>query len=687
MALSHEGEPWLAASSFVGRRETDGAWRIADSHDNLQVSAVAVESDEVHWMGVSPYEDQRDVWERGGPPREGFPVAVRVSERGSEPYYVPGKPEGLFDVTTMAWFPGSGAWIGSPEGVWICHEGQALSWNALHGLPPFAVTAILPMGAGIWIGTEDHGIFHVSTEASTVVHYTKDDGSLPVAGVSSLARSARSEGLWLAGVGGAHWWPINDGARGARDFTGNVGRPVHAVIEDTEGNLWAGSSRGIHCLPVAAVEEAWIDAASEPEWILFGRRDGLEKASVESGHFPAAAQAVDGMIYFCIQGTLVGFEPETLLRRSAFAPSARIEAVGEEERAWRLTTPFTDGALSEALPSDAGDHLQVTFGSTHFTQPDLLSFRYRLPGRSDAWTELGAQDSVWLMDLGPGRRRLEVQVTDHRQRRSSVASVDFRIAPRWHERVVVRSGVGIGVLALVWNWQRQRARQHLARERLNSRLREAADRRRIARDMHDEIGANFAQLKILGELLQNDRVRGDAARDTLAKMVRLAREGSQTLREILWSIGQNSDRDGRDLGEFIRITMEKLLEGTETRLEFHYQWRAPCPIGPLFKREALMITKGVVSNVIRHAHASLLQCIVTGEGDQIRMSWNDNGIGFDPEAVPEDSIGLTTLRERASRWGGSVQIESQPGQGTRVEIVLFLDQSSESEANLKGPVS
>jgi signal transduction histidine kinase len=76
-----------------------------------------------------------------------------------------------------------------------------------------------------------------------------------------------------------------------------------------------------------------------------------------------------------------------------------------------------------------------------------------------------------------------------------------------------------------------------------------------------------------------------------------------------------------------------------------------------------------MTNALKHAQATLVRIELTFEPEEVRLSVQDNGRGFDPAAVTGDGFGLTGMRERAERLGGRVTISSRPGQGTEVVLV------------------
>ncbi len=599
-----------------------------------------------------------------------IPIAFRYTKTESEPYYIPSQPLGLSDLNSMIWVKDSGAWLGTREGIWICNDGGVENWNDQVELPRFGVSSLMQDRDGmVWIGASQAGLYRWDSRTGEVVHFSAVAGNYAENAIVALAESKES-GLWISNYDGLFWNPFS-GNENTVDISGDLNLPIHAVVEDPDGNVWAGTSNGIYALRSEFVERVQSGQFATVEWLRFAKPDGLSTPSVETGQFPLAKIGLDGRVYFCMQGDLVAFKPEDLLGTVSDGPRIRLTHLRDgEKELWRNSGKFSPSAPLRLLPG-SGAHLEFTFSAIHFADPELLRFRYRIPSISKSWNELGKQHSVWLFDLAPGEHIFEVEAVDKNQVRSPKPAVlRFHILPYFYQTLGFKFGVFLGLVGLVWGLHQRRVRNRLRLETMNSQLRLEADRRRIAHDMHDEIGASFAQLKILGELVASRRVEGRVLDQSVSRIVSLARAGSQTLREILWAL-EPSDLAGEDLGEFLGVTIENLFDGSDIRVDYRHSWSDPGEgLSPRFKREVILIAKGIASNVIRHSGAESFRCEMHGEESIVRLRFIDDGVGFDPAELTGDSLGMQSLRQRVDRWGGSFSLVTRPGQGVRIEISL-----------------
>ena len=674
LATDHNAELLLAAGRGVLRRRHSD-WTIPETPADLEHTVVAAGVDENSWwVGLAPFETNRGLSDIVEVP-ESVPIALEFHGNDVKQTYLLPHSTAIERLTSMIWIDGSGAWLGTNEGVYVCRDGNVSSLNDHLGLPPCSVSALFrDKNKQVWIGTHDLGLYRVSQSMDAVEHYSSDNGILYSDNILVLGDSLHGD-LWCGGEGGLYL--LNPpGDPSILDVTAGLPLPVHALVEDQLGNVWAGTSTGIYALRSEDIGNLLADSSSTLRWVRFGRMDVLTNPSTESGHFPAAVQAGDGDLYFCMHGEVIHFNPEKLLGTLSNGPNVRITSMGDGERRiwWSREKSPNPGQIK--LEPGAGAHLRVDFSTIHFTEPEQVSFRYRLENVSKEWNDLGAQQSVWLFDLAPGNYRFEVEAIDKNLVHSpQAAGLSFEVPPYFYQTWGFQILALAGLMGLIWIGHYRQVRRRLQMAEAKGRLRLEADRQRIAYDMHDEIGACFAQLKILGELVECGRVRGADLNHTISKMISLAREGSQTLREVLWSL-KPSQLPGEDMGEFLGATLENLLDGTGIRLNFRYDWRNPVSqMNPRFRREILLISKGIVSNVIRHSKANHFTCTLTGEGRTLRLVWEDDGVGFDPEALKEDSMGMQSMRDRVDELGGLFELKTVPGNGVRIAATFHCEDS------------
>ena len=214
-----------------------------------------------------------------------------------------------------------------------------------------------------------------------------------------------------------------------------------------------------------------------------------------------------------------------------------------------------------------------------------------------------------------------------------------------------------------------RIQAEAARVRMLRRLvvAQEEERRRIARDLHDEIGSSLGSIALITqEILASG---GDEAQthDDLIEIKHIADETVSAMRDITRLI--QSDRYGSDdLATLLRETAARLLRTIPHTVTLEGASSAhKLPVDR--QRDLILMFKEALHNITRHAAATAVDIRLVQSNTRISISLHDNGHGFDPAAATE-GMGLTNLRRRAAKHGGSVRIESAPAQGTTLTITL-----------------
>jgi PAS domain S-box-containing protein len=235
----------------------------------------------------------------------------------------------------------------------------------------------------------------------------------------------------------------------------------------------------------------------------------------------------------------------------------------------------------------------------------------------------------------------------------------------------------IGVIGVVTDIsERERA------EELRNRLIQQAvtaqeeERRRIARELHDEAGQSLTALLVGLRTIEESRTIAEAA----ALAQRLRGIAAQTLDEvgrlsrglhpsILDELGLSAavTRHAQEFAQLHGVSMDVRIEGLESEI-----------LPPLVQTTVYRILQEALTNVAKHAGARSVSVRLVRGKATVELRVQDDGAGFDPAAGAEGAagdqgdrhLGLQVMRERAALLGGSVEVESQPGAGTTITAHL-----------------
>ena len=210
-------------------------------------------------------------------------------------------------------------------------------------------------------------------------------------------------------------------------------------------------------------------------------------------------------------------------------------------------------------------------------------------------------------------------------------------------------------------WQQMRRKlAHLESQRALEH-----ERVRIARDIHDDLGARVTQISLVSGLAQGDPTLSEKARTEFNAISGMARELVSALYETVWAV--NPENDNLDaLGNYICQMVDNLCDKAQLP---HRLRVAELPrdvqVSSRVRHDLIMAVKEAVHNVIKHAKASELSVYVDWEGTTLTIRVQDNGCGMDP-ATRGAGSGLTNMQRRLEHTGGTCSFHSKPGQGTTV---------------------
>jgi signal transduction histidine kinase len=201
-----------------------------------------------------------------------------------------------------------------------------------------------------------------------------------------------------------------------------------------------------------------------------------------------------------------------------------------------------------------------------------------------------------------------------------------------------------------------------------------AERDRIARDIHDDLGSKLTQLLLTGEVAQ---IESAAAPDApLSQMCDSARNILTTIDEVVWIV--NSQHDNlEDFVTYVCKYAQNFLESSPIRCRFDVPPEFPVKILSQFTRRNLFLAmKEALNNAAKHSEATELTVHIELNGSSLNVVVADNGCGFDPAQASQERNGLTNMKLRMAEIGGDCQVVSRAGEGCQVSFQIPLKQPS-----------
>ncbi|MGD8969305.1 MAG: sensor histidine kinase [Anaerolineae bacterium] len=217
----------------------------------------------------------------------------------------------------------------------------------------------------------------------------------------------------------------------------------------------------------------------------------------------------------------------------------------------------------------------------------------------------------------------------------------------------------------------------------NARLRDevkkaavTAERNRLARDLHDAVTQTLFSSSLIADVLPRIwEANPEEGRRRLEELRQLTRGALAEMRTLLLELRPAALVDAElsdllhQLADSItgraRVPVSVEIEGAAESL-FHEEGQRKLPVD--VKVALYRIAQESLNNVAKHAGATQATVSLQFQPDRVNLRIRDDGSGFDVESVPPDSLGLGIMRERAQAIGAALNIDSQVGRGTEVEV-------------------
>lgn len=305
-----------------------------------------------------------------------------------------------------------------------------------------------------------------------------------------------------------------------------------------------------------------------------------------------------------------------------------------------------------------GRNVRIEFVSPNFQAAGRLRYQYMLDGTDATWTPPAAERVVNYATLTPGHYRFLVRAVAGDGRVSQTPGlVEFRIHPPfwykpWFFASVLAGFFVLGTVVL-------RARE-FRRHELES------IRRQVATDLHDDVGSGLAQIAILCELAKRDASRG--AVPVLTETADLARSLRESMGDIVWALSPDRDAPLALVARMRQVSFNLLSSTTEVTFEAPEDRQlAGLDLGPARRRQLLLIFKEALTNVARHASATVVSIRLVAEGEWLVLTIDDDGVGFDDDGRAGGQ-GLESMEQRARSMGGHFSLRSEAGKGTSMAV-------------------
>jgi signal transduction histidine kinase len=237
----------------------------------------------------------------------------------------------------------------------------------------------------------------------------------------------------------------------------------------------------------------------------------------------------------------------------------------------------------------------------------------------------------------------------------------------YHQRLPVAGGDEVAQLEASLNRMAERLDAAMATQR---QLAEAGERTRIARELHDAISQDLFSLRLLAGGLRKALPAGSPLRPQVQTMEQTATATMHEMQALLLELRPVALADAGlvpALEELCQAYRERLGVAVDADLE-------PVELAPPAEHAVLRVVQEALANAVKHAHPNRIALRLQQQDGQVAVTVSDDGGGFDPATAKQHhGLGLGLMRERIVELGGSFQLDSTPGEGTSVRVLLPKD--------------
>jgi len=565
-----------------------------------------------------------------------------------------------------------GLWIGTSAGLVRYQAGKTRWFTEANGSSLRDVRTIAEDTNGaVWFGTAGDGL--ACLQNNRIRQYRQADG-LPSDYIECLHLDEDGT-LWIGTFGGGlvrfkqgHFFVIGQ-------EQGLPNGVIGDIEDDGNGHFWMSSHGGIIRASKLELNYCADGKMATVHCQSYGINDGLPTIQCSEGLQPAGCRTPDGRLWFPTSKGLVVINPNAV-KVNHLPPPMALEALLVDGE------PVTNTAPPLRIPPGR-NLLEFHYTGLSFVAPEKVSFKYRIEGLEKDWVDAGTKRVANYSFIPPGKYTFRAMACNNDGVWNETGvSLSFTLLPhfwqRWWFRVLAGLMIMIAAGGTVWLYTRRQMRRRL--EKLERQQAIEHERARIAKDIHDDLGASLTRITMLSQSARGEPQISGSVSANLERIHATARELTRSMDEIVWAVNPRHDTLDSLASYFSRFAHDYLsAAGIRCRLDFPLQLPS-WPLTAEARHDLFLAFKETLHNVVGHAAASEVHVSLKLEARKIILSVTDNGCGFHageicPGSPPRpDRIsrgnGLANVKRRLVEIHGQCDIQSVPGQGTTVKFTV-----------------
>jgi len=328
------------------------------------------------------------------------------------------------------------------------------------------------------------------------------------------------------------------------------------------------------------------------------------------------------------------------------------------------------------LKPGSGRLLEFSFTAVSLVGAERIRFRYQLDGYDTDWSPGTSLRQAFYTNLKPGSYKFRVLASNpHGIWNPGETALAFEILPFLHETWWFRALVLAAIFGSAAFYLHRRMRRIRRVASLEEAERLAAERNRIARDMHDELGASITRLALSVDPGARPASHSDTSFTLRREVAQTSRQLLRSLDEIVWTVNPGKDRL-ESLANYLSSWVQDFCRQAGLQCELDLPDEFPeMQVSSQWRHQVFLVAKEALRNVVKHAVAHRVELVLRIESSHLHLTVTDDGRGMghppspsSPDGSRLGGNGLSNMRSRAAQLQGELTLSSNSGEGTRVTL-------------------
>jgi signal transduction histidine kinase/ligand-binding sensor domain-containing protein len=421
---------------------------------------------------------------------------------------------------------------------------------------------------------------------------------------------------------------------------GYLATGVYNIAEDSKGFLWIATDNKLHRLDPATHQFDYFD-----------KGDGLFSNKIADGFY----MSKDGELFLGFNGAINSIQTDKI----SFNKKPPIVFVSQLNVRGHLRN-FDSTNKVTVRPGERS--IIIEFAALNYSQAKKNRFAFLLEGYDSTWRY--TYDRVLsLMNLESGTHKIRVKASNNDGVWSRESVYTIKVDPYFQHTIWFKLLLAtlVLILFLVFMFYRKQQRKRLEKIR-----------NRIATDLHDDMGSTLSSIRIFSDVAkkQIEEVKPETVQ-LLDRISNNATSLSENMQDIIWTIRSDNDT----LEDLVARMREFGLRVCDAKhIKFNTVVSQSFKASKLSleqRRNLYLIFREALNNAVKYAECTQIDLVLNLKSRFLKMELNDNGKGFDIEKIKRGN-GLNNLEKRAKEINGQIEINSAPGKGTSINLMVIL---------------